>query len=207
MRSGSIWGLAVDRPLGGVALAQTGDTIRTSCRGNERIEDLTVESYLALGRREACDSNASSIAPHPYATGLFCDVRSRGSAHARGSASSRTRSSSASTQGIAGSTRRCSSRGQLRPRVDLHARLGAERRLEHHELYRRNGRYAASVEPRSSSSTRTGSTSSSSGWGWPAHRVTGISFIGNENSPTARFGGYRDRRARLVPAVHQRRHL
>jgi outer membrane protein insertion porin family len=153
-------------------------------QGNERVEDLTVESYLALRRGDVFDNEAiDQSLRNLFATGLFDDV-----------AVSRVGDNLVVTVVENPIINRIAFEGnrrlanevlegevQLRPRVVFtRARVQAavSRILE---LYRRNGRYAASVEPKIIELDQNRVDLVFEIEEGPLTRVSGITFIGNES--------------------------
>ncbi len=171
--------------LSAVAQAQLENTIRDIVvQGNERIETLTVESYLAVRRGDAFATDPiDQSLRNLFATGLFDDV-----------AITRVGDNLVVTVVENPIINRIAFEGnrrlddevleaevQLRPRVVFtRARVQAAvaRILE---LYRRNGRYAASVEPKIIELDQNRVDLVFEIEEGPLTRVSGISFIGNEN--------------------------
>jgi outer membrane protein insertion porin family len=168
-----------------VAQAQPVGTVQDIViQGNERVEDLTVESYLALRRGDVFDNEAiDQSLRNLFATGLFDDV-----------AVSRVGDNLVVTVVENPIINRIAFEGnrrlanevleaevQLRPRVVFtRARVQAavSRILE---LYRRNGRYAASVEPKIIELDQNRVDLVFEIEEGPLTRVSGITFIGNES--------------------------
>ena len=168
-----------------VAQAQPVGTVQDIVvQGNERVEDLTVESYLALRRGDVFDDAAiDQSLRNLFATGLFDDV-----------AVSRVGDNLVVTVVENPIINRIAFEGnrrlanevleaevQLRPRVVFtRARVQAavSRILE---LYRRNGRYAASVEPKIIELDQNRVDLVFEIEEGPLTRVSGITFIGNES--------------------------
>ena len=168
-----------------VAKAQPVGTVQDIVvQGNERVEDLTVESYLALRRGDVFDNQAiDQSLRNLFATGLFDDV-----------AVSRVGDNLVVTVVENPIINRIAFEGnrrlanevleaevQLRPRVVFtRARVQAavSRILE---LYRRNGRYAASVEPKIIELDQNRVDLVFEIEEGPLTRVSGITFIGNES--------------------------
>jgi outer membrane protein insertion porin family len=168
-------------------------------QGNERIETLTVESYLALRRGDAFDPDAiDQSLRNLFATGLFDDV-----AIARSGDSlvvSVVENPIINRIAFEGN-RRISDEDlevevQLRPRIVFtRARVQAavSRILE---LYRRNGRFAASVEPKIIELAQNRVDLVFEIEEGPLTRVSGITFIGNENFSANTLRGVIDTRER-----------
>jgi outer membrane protein insertion porin family len=153
-------------------------------RGNERIETLTVESYLTLRRGNPFDSDAiDQSLRNLFATGLFDDV-------AIGQVGDTlvievvenpiiNRIAFEGNRRIDDET--LEAEVQLRPRIVFtRARVQAAvaRILE---LYRRNGRFAASVEPKIIELDQNRVDLVFEIEEGPLTRVSGITFIGNES--------------------------
>ena len=120
--------------------------------GNQRIEAATVRSYLAVAVGDPFDpAELDQSLKNLFATGLFDDVALRREGDAAGRQRwSRTRSSTASRSRATGGSTTMSWRAelQLRPRV-VYTRSRVQNAVSRIlELYRRNGRFAATVEPK-----------------------------------------------------------
>ncbi len=179
-----VW-LLIGGPTAPSAQAQQQDTVQNIIvRGNERIEALTVESYLALRRGDPFDPDTiDQSLRNLFATGLFDDV-----AIARVGDDlvvSVVENPIINRIAFEGNRRLTDevleSEVQLRPRVVFtRARVQAsvQRILE---LYRRNGRFAASVEPKVIELDQNRVDLVFEIEEGPLTRVSGITFIGNEN--------------------------
>ena len=181
---GQAWAQAAADDAPGVASEAPGAVREILVRGNERIETLTVESYLTIRRGDPFDSEAiDQSLRNLFATGLFDDV----------------------VVGQVGDTlvievvenpiiNRIAFEGnrrlddetleaevQLRPRIVFtRARVqSAVARIL--ELYRRNGRYAASVEPKIIELDQNRVDLVFEIEEGPLTKVSGITFIGNES--------------------------
>jgi outer membrane protein insertion porin family len=168
-----------------VAHAQPAETIQDIViQGNERIETLTVESYLALRRGDAFNPDAiDQSLRNLFATGLFDDI----AVSQVGPNLVVTVVENPIINRIAFEGNRritdevLEAEVQLRPRVVFtRARVQAavSRILE---LYRRNGRYAASVEPKIIELDQNRVDLVFEIEEGPLTRVSGITFIGNDN--------------------------
>ena len=172
--------LAIPNP----ATAQTGGTIRDiRVEGNQRIEDSTVESYLTIQRGDSFDSSAlDQSLKNLFATGLFDDVIIRQNRDVLvinvvenpiinriAFEGNRSIDDDVLTAEV-----------QLRPRVVFtRARVqNAVSRIL--ELYRRNGRYAARVEPKVIELEQNRVDLVFEINDGPSTEVTSIAFIGNE---------------------------
>ncbi|MEI9884981.1 MAG: POTRA domain-containing protein [Rhizomicrobium sp.] len=132
--------------------------------GTQRIEPSTVISYISLREGDAYNEQATDVALKTlYQTGLFADVKMK--------FDGTTLTISVVENPIINqidfegnskvSQKDLEKEVQLKPRtVFTRSKVQADvQRII--ELYRRNGKFAASVDPRSSSGRRTASTSSS----------------------------------------------
>jgi outer membrane protein insertion porin family len=191
-----------------VAQAQPVGTVQDIViQGNERVEDLTVESYLALRRGDVFDNEAiDQSLRNLFATGLFDDV-----------AVSRVGDNLVVTVVENPIINRIAFEGnrrlanevleaevQLRPRVVFtRARVQAavSRILE---LYRRNGRYAASVEPKIIELDQNRVDLVFEIEEGPLTRVSGITFIGNESFSDNTLRGVIETRERCGTASGER---
>jgi outer membrane protein insertion porin family len=166
-------------------VAQPADTIsQIVVQGNERIEDLTVESYLAVRRGDPFDSGAiDQSLRNLFATGLFDDVAIQRVGNDL--VVQVVENPIINRIAFEGNRRLddevLEAEVQLRPRVVFtRARVQAavSRILE---LYRRNGRYAASVEPVIIELDQNRVDLVFEIEEGPLTRVAGIAFIGNES--------------------------
>lgn len=138
--------------LAQVASAQTGGTIANiTVQGNQRVEQSTVESYLAVHRGEAFDPSAlDQSLKNLYGTGLFKDVTltQDGSTLVVKVVENPIINRIAFEGNKRIEDKVLESEIQLRPRVvfsEARVRDAVQRILD---LYRRQGRYAARVEPK-----------------------------------------------------------
>lgn len=167
------------------AIAQVADPIQDiRVQGNERIEDLTVESYLTVRRGDAFDSaELDESLRNLFATGLFDDV----AIDRVGNDLVVTVVENPIINRIAFEGNRrledevLEAEVQLRPRIVFtraRVQTAVSRILE---LYRRNGRYAASVEPKIIELEQNRVDLVFEIEEGPLTKVAGISFIGNKS--------------------------
>lgn len=185
---------------GSEAVAQVADRIQDiEVRGNERIEDLTVESYLTVRRGDPFDpAELDESLRNLFATGLFDDV----AIDRVGSTLVINVIENPIINRIAFEGNRrlddevLEAEVQLRPRVVFtraRVQTAVSRILE---LYRRNGRYAASVEPKIIELDQNRVDLVFEIEEGPLTKVTGISFIGNENFSDSTLRGVIETRER-----------
>ncbi|MFO1046431.1 MAG: outer membrane protein assembly factor BamA [Geminicoccaceae bacterium] len=169
---------------GWLALAQTAGVVgRIVVEGNQRIEPSTVESYLSIRAGEPYDTQkVDDSIKSLYATGLFEDV----SIQLQGSDLVVRVQENPIINRIAFEgnkrleTKVLESEIQLRPRV-VYTRARVQNAVNRIlELYRRNGRYAAKVEPKIIELDQNRVDLVFEISEGPTTGVGGISFIGNE---------------------------
>ncbi|MCB1832830.1 MAG: outer membrane protein assembly factor BamA, partial [Geminicoccaceae bacterium] len=182
---GAVLCLAAQLSISGISYAQTaGDPIRDIViEGNERIESATVESYLAVRPGDPFDPSALDRSlKNLFATGLFDDV-------------SITRSGDTLLVRLIENpiVNRVAFEGnlriedevldaevQIRPRT-VYTRAKVQTAVSRIiEIYRRNGRYAAQVEPKIIELDQNRVDLVFEIEEGPETSVAGISFIGNE---------------------------
>ncbi len=167
------------------AAAQTGaDTVaQVRVEGNERIERATIESYLALkpGDRFTADALDQSLR-NLFATGLFDDVKVSRDGNTLVVAV--VENPIINRIAFEGNSRlddkTLEAEVQLRPRV-VYTRSRVQNAVNRIlELYRRNGRFGASVEPKIIELDQNRVDLVFEINEGPVTRVGGITFIGNE---------------------------
>jgi len=152
-------------------------------RGNQRVEDNTVESYLALRRGDPFDLNLMDESLKSlFATGLFSDVavRQQGSALVVDVVENPVLNRIAFEGNKRLTDEELEAEVQLQPRVvftQARVQTAVSRILE---LYRRNGRYAAKVEPKVITLSENRVDLVFEIEEGPETTVGGIAFIGNE---------------------------
>lgn len=152
-------------------------------RGNQRVEDATVESYLALRRGDPFDPILMDESlKELFATGLFNDVavRQQGSALVVDVVENPVLNRIAFEGNKRLADEELDAEVQLRPRVvytQARVQTAVSRILE---LYRRNGRYAAKVEPKIIQLSENRVDLVFEIEEGPETTVGGIAFIGNE---------------------------
>jgi outer membrane protein insertion porin family len=166
------------------ALSQTGDVIRRIVvEGNQRIEPSTVESYLALRPGEPFDSQKlDDSLKSLFATGLFDDVTidQQGDALVVKVVENPIINRIAFEGNKRLDTKVLEAEIQLRPRV-VYTRARVQNAVSRIlELYRRNGRYAAKVEPKIIELDQNRVDLVFEINEGPTTGVGGIAFIGNE---------------------------
>ncbi len=167
------------------AASQTTDVIqRIVVEGNQRIEPSTVESYLSLRPGEAYDpQKVDDSIKSLYATGLFDDVRieRQGDALVVKVVENPIINRIAFEGNKRLDTKVLESEIQLRPRV-VYTRARVQNAVTRIlELYRRNGRYAAKVEPKIIELDQNRVDLVFEINEGPITGIGGINFIGNEN--------------------------
>ncbi|MCB1884450.1 MAG: outer membrane protein assembly factor BamA [Geminicoccaceae bacterium] len=168
------------------ALAQEaqGTTVRdVVVEGNQRIETPTIESYLTLGRGDAFDPNRIDASlKNLYATGLFDDVRigREGDRLVVRVVENPIINRIAFEGNLRLDDAQLGDEVQLRPRV-VYTRARVQSAVSRIlELYRRNGRYAAKVEPKIIRLDQNRVDLVFEIEEGPLTKVAGISFIGNK---------------------------
>lgn len=184
LASGEAWAQAEAEDQTEVVIEAPGEVREILVRGNERIETLTVESYLTIRRGDTFDSEAiDQSLRNLFATGLFDDV-------AVGQVGDTlvievVENPIINRIAFEGNRRlddeTLEAEVQLRPRIVFtRARVqSAVARIL--ELYRRNGRYAASVEPKIIELDQNRVDLVFEIEEGPLTKVSGITFIGNES--------------------------
>ena len=198
---------------GSAANAQTGEVIRRIVvEGNQRIEPSTVESYLAIRAGEPYDPREGRRFDQEPVRHRPVRRRDHRGAGRRDwwSRWSRIRSSIASPSRATSGSRPAvlEAEIQLRPRV-VYTRSRVQNAVNRIlELYRRNGRYAAKVEPKIIELDQNRVDLVFEISEGPTTGVGGITFIGNE-AVQRQHAARRDpdARERLVPLPELRRHL
>ncbi len=165
------------------AHAQTGEVIRRiQVEGNQRIEPSTVESYLAIRPGEAYDpQKVDESIKSLFATGLFDDVtiQAQGDTLVVRVVENPIINRIAFEGNKRLDTSVLESEIQLRPRV-VYTRARVQNAVNRIlELYRRNGRYAAKVEPKIIELDQNRVDLVFEITEGPTTGVGGISFIGN----------------------------
>ncbi|MCB1969301.1 MAG: outer membrane protein assembly factor BamA [Geminicoccaceae bacterium] len=151
--------------------------------GNQRIEDATVESYLSIHRGDTFDSTAlDNSLKNLFATGLFDDVVIRRTGNDL--VVSVVENPIVNRVAFEGNLRIedsvLESEVQIRPRV-VYTRARVQTAVSRIlELYRRNGRYAAQVNPKIIELDQNRVDLVFEIEEGPETKVAGISFIGNE---------------------------
>ena len=167
------------------AVAQTGDVIRRIVvEGNQRIEASTVESYLALRPGDVFDSQKLDASLKAlFATGLFDDV----SINQQGDTLVVKVAENPIINRIAFEGNKRLDDKTLESEIQLRARVVYTRaRVQNAvnrilELYRRNGRYAAKVEPKIIELDQNRVDLVFEIDEGPVTGIGGISFIGNKH--------------------------
>ena len=150
---GAVLLLAAQLPIASDTRAQTATGRISDIRieGNERIENQTIESYLALRRGDAFDPAAlDNSLKNLFATGLFDDVAidREGSDLVVRVVENPIVNRIAFEGNLRLDDEALAAEVQLRPRV-VYTRARVQSAVSRIlELYRRNGRYAAEVEPK-----------------------------------------------------------
>lgn len=167
----------------GSAAAQEGRIERIVVEGNQRIETATVESYLSLNRGDPFDPQALDTSlKNLFATGLFDDVQllRDGSRLVVRVVENPILNRIAFEGNLRLDDEQLEEEVQLRPRV-VYSRARVQSAVSRIlELYRRNGRYAAVVEPKVVELDQNRVDLIFEIEEGPLTRVGGIAFIGNE---------------------------
>ena len=178
-------------PASAQALAQ-GTIQDVVVEGNQRIETPTVLSYLTLGRGNAFDPNAIDASlKNLYATGLFDDVRigREGDRLVVRVVENPIINRIAFEGNLRLDDTQLGDEVQLRPRV-VYTRARIQSAVSRIlEVYRRNGRYAAKVEPKIIRLDQNRVDLVFEIEEGPLTKVAGISFIGNEAFSDGRLRG------------------
>ena len=171
--------------LGQAANAQTGQMVRQiQVQGNQRIEPSTVESYLTIRVGEPYDAQKiDELIKSLYATGLFDDVTidPQGDVLVVKVVENPIINRIAFEGNKRLETKVLEAEIQLRPRV-VYTRARVQNAVNRIlELYRRNGRYAAKVEPKIIELDQNRVDLVFEISEGPTTGVGGINFIGNEH--------------------------